>query len=537
LDGRYVIINDNTITFQTGEKYRPDLPLVIDPVLSYSTYLGGASVEIAQAVTVDMNGSIYVVGRTNSANFPVVNNYQPHQASYDCFVTKLNSDGSDPVYSTYLGGDSYDEAFDIEVDASGQAYLTGYTRSTNFPTLNYYQLDQATADGFVTKLGSGGDELIYSTYLGGSYDDYAYAIAVDDVGSAYVTGSTISFDFPNIDPYQTNQPYYDAFVSKFNADGDDLVYSTYLGGGHDDAGNDIVIDDAGQVFITGETLSDNFPTVAGYQGDQPGSDMFVAELNATGNDLLYGTYLGGNGDDYGYGLVLDNAGAVYIAGMTYSDNWPTVNPVQSYGGDADACVAVLNPDGQSLAFGTYLGGVLEDGANAIGIDASGHIGVTGYISDDNLTLVDALYTYQAYKDAFVVLFNGSYELTFSTYLGGDGDDVGNGIAFDTDNNIYAAGYTISTDFPIANPYQSEVSVADAFVSKFTVSTFICGDVDGDEQVNILDIVFLINYKYKAGPAPDPLQSADVNSDGDINILDIVYLINYKYKGGPAPDCP
>ena len=233
IEGEYLTTNDGSFGFQLDSDYDPSLPLVIDPVLTYSSYLGGSGNDNGYSIAVDANNCAYITGITTSSDFPTENPYQAHQGSIDIFVTKLSSSGSSLIYSTYLGGESSDDGRGIFVDIEGNAYVTGSTGSTDFPTENPYQTDvEGYWDVFVTKLSSSGNSLIYSTYLGGGSDDYGSGISVDIDGNAYVTGYTLSTDFPTENPYQANlERYWDVFVTKLSSSGNSLIYSTYLGGG------------------------------------------------------------------------------------------------------------------------------------------------------------------------------------------------------------------------------------------------------------------------------------------------------------------
>ena len=258
-------------------------------------------------------------------------------------MTQFNAAGSALVYSTYLGGSNDDYAYGIAVDSSGNAYVTGITESSDFPTANPFQpsngstiLADGGANAFVTKLNPAGSALVYSTYLGGNNTDYGHGIAVNSSGSAYVTGMTESTNFPTANPFQASNASTNiangggnAFVTKFNASGSALVYSTYLGGSNTDSGLGIAVDSFGNAYVTGYTNSTNFPTENPIQTYQGGNDAFVAELNATGAALVYSTHLGGSNHDYGYGIGVDSSGNAYVAGLTLSSNFPTVDPLDA----------------------------------------------------------------------------------------------------------------------------------------------------------------------------------------------------------------
>src|SRR5437762_855403 len=312
VEGRYVLASANRIGFQLGV-YDHSQPLVIDPVLVYSTYLGGSAYGEGDGIAVDGSGNAYVTGLTDSTNFPTLNALQStFSSNYVGFVTKFNPSGSALVYSTYFGGSDGGWGRSIAVDASGNAYVTGVTSASNFPTVNALQSTYGGGynDAFVIKLNPTGSALVYSTYLGGSDYDQAYRIAVDASGNACVTGYTGSTNFPTTaGAFQTtigglNQ---NAFVTKINPSGAALVYSTYLGGSGEDIGYGIAVDGSGNAYVTGEAGSTNFPSTAGaFQTAIGGySDAFVSKLNPGGSALVYSTYLGGSGEDSGYGITVD----------------------------------------------------------------------------------------------------------------------------------------------------------------------------------------------------------------------------------------
>jgi len=420
------------IAFQVGS-YDPTRPLVIDPVLVYSTYFTAG-----QAIAVDSSGNAYVCGGDT--------------------VKKINPDGSALVYSTVIGGAS---CGGIAVDGAGSAYVTGYTTSTNFPTVSPLQDTYGGAyDAFVAKLNAAGSALVYSTYLGGSDEDHGRSIAVDSSGNAYVTGQTSSTNFPTVGSLQAaNSGNSDAFVAKLNAAGSALVYSTYLGGSSSDWGTGIAGDSSGNVYITGYTYSTNFPTASPLQATKVGfdNDAFVAKLNAAGSALVYSTYLGGNGSDFAQGIAVDGAGNAYVTGLTGSTNFPAVGPLQATNsGGLDAFVAKLNAAGSALVYSTYLGGSGEDGGYRIAVDASGNVYITGYTYSPNFPTASALQaTMRGNSDAFVAKLDAAGSaLVYSTYLGGSSYDYGYGIAVDASGSAYVTGNTSSANFPTVSPLQA-----------------------------------------------------------------------------------
>ena len=375
--------------------------------LLYSTYLGGAADDFANALAVDSAGNVYVTGDTRSTDFNTRNPLQAaNRGGLDAFVTKLNANGSDLAYSTYLGGAGEDLGLSVALDTAGNAYITGYTSSNDFVTRNPLQ---ATSRGglevFVTKLLTDSNDVAFNTYFGGNGADTGNAIAVDGGGNAYITGATTSTNLPTRFPLQLNSGGgLDAFVAKFNATGSNLIYATYLGGNQADQARGIAVDAAGNAFVAGNTFSSNFPTQSSLQSQPRGAgDAFITKLNATGSALLYSTYFGGSATDGANAIALDASGAAYVAGDTFSNDLPTRNPLQANTrGQQDAFVAKLTPDGVQLAYATYLGGRRDDLANGIAVDANGNAYVTGNTFSTDFRTVEAFQSSnRGESDAFV----------------------------------------------------------------------------------------------------------------------------------------
>jgi uncharacterized protein (TIGR03437 family) len=477
--GGYTLQGEHQVGLEVGA-YDGSRPLVIDPTLAYSTFLGGSGDDQAKAIAVDSSGNAYVTGSTASTNFPRASAVQStFGGNGDAFVAKLNAAGSALVYSTYLGGNNNDIGLGIAVDSAGNAYVAGLTESANFPRANALQaaFGGGSTDAFVVKLNTSGSALVYSTYLGGSGSDEGHGIAVDSSGNAYVTGSTSSGNFPRANALQsTFGGNGNAFVAKLNAAGSALVYSTYLGGSGGDIGQGIAVDSSGNAYVTGVTASTNFPVQSPLQRALGGvggvdGDAFVAKLNAAGSALVYSTYLGGSALDYGYGIAVDSSGNAYVTGFTSSGNFPTASPRQTtWGGAQDAFVAKLNAAGSALVYSTYLGGNNNDVAYGIAVDSSGNAYVTGYTISGNFPGTSLLRgTLCSDHEAFVTKFNTAGSLVYSTCLGGYAGESGNGIAVDSSGNAYVTGWTQSSDFPTANPFQATfggpVNTFDAFIAK------------------------------------------------------------------------
>lgn len=348
--GRFAAGRDGRVEVRLGA-YDATRPLVIDPVLSYSTYLGGSGWDVGTSIAVDSSGAAYVTGWTTSTDFPTT------ASAFDTtinairlivFVTKLNAAGNALVYSTYLGGNGGEYGWDIAVDSAGQAYVTGDTGSTDFPTVRAFD---ATANGnedvFVTKLSPAGNALSASTYLGGRFYDGAYEIALSPTGAyAYVVGITSSSDFPTASAFDTTLNDEDVFVAKlaFKLSGTFLYYSTYLGGSDDEFGVDIAVDASGSAYVTGYTTSSDFPTAAAFDATLGGgSDVFVTKLSPSGTGLVYSTYLGGSGSEFGGEIAVDAAGSAYVIGFTYSSDLPTASPFDAtFGGVTDVFVTKIS---------------------------------------------------------------------------------------------------------------------------------------------------------------------------------------------------
>ena len=441
--GRYVITGREEIGFEIGE-YDPTRPLVIDPILSYSTLLG---VNEASGIAVDSAGNAYIICRDTSSG--------------QGRVIKLNAAGTALVYSTTIGGSLGSTLKGIAVNSAGEVYVTGDTYDEEFPTtvgaFDTTFNGSFGYDAFVAKLNAAGNALVYSTFLGGGGYDYGNSIALDSAGNAYVAGYTDSNDFPMLGAPQGSQAgSYDVFVTKLNSAGSALLYSTYLGGSYNDYGNSIAVDSAGNAFVAGETVSDDFPLQGALQASYGGgTDAFVAKLNAAGGALVYSTYLGGSGSDKGKSLVVDSAGNAIVTGETYSSNFPLQGALQaSSGGNSDVFVSKLNPAGSALVYSTYLGGSGYDLGKSLAVDSAGNAHVTGSTASPNFPIRIPFQFFNAGgSDAFVLKITSTGSAVHSTYLGGQGDDSGNAIALDsTGTGIYVTGsssnnYSDMMEFP------------------------------------------------------------------------------------------
>ena len=477
----YVMTGKNEVGFRVSG-YDRTRALVIDPTLAYSTYLGGSGDDVPVAMAVDAAGNAYITGATTSLDFPTANPIQPgnHGGQYgDAFISKINSDGTELIYSTYLGGTDSDVGQSIAADPAGNVYVTGFTRSADFPTVNAFQPSlQAWNNGFVTKINGAGDTLVYSTYLGGhGGETYGWGIAVDRFGNAYVAGDTRSYDFPvvlAIQPTLHARSYFNSFLSKFNAQGSALLFSTYWGGSCGEGGSRVAADSAGNAYLGGHTCSTDFPTVNPIQPTMKGTgDAYVTKFNADGQSIFYSTFLGGSGGENGWDITVDLAGNAYLVGYTDSVDFPTSNAIQpTFGGGTDAYVAKINAAGNALVYSTYLGGSGDDHATGVAVDATGDAYIAGYESSADFPVVNPIQaTNHGGRDAFLAKIapDGS-QLLYSTYLGGSADEgEGRDVSVGVDSNgaAYVAGRTASVDFPITPQafQQSAKGGLETFVAK------------------------------------------------------------------------
>jgi len=475
VEGRYVLDKRNRVRFEVG-KYDSTLPLVIDPVIVYSTFLGGSETEIGGGIAVDSTGNVYVTGQTDSSDFPLKD---PLQSTYSLpFVTKISPDGNAFVYSTYFGTSAAD-ARAIGVDSMGNVYLTGRTASGGIPTANAAQgtFGGGESDAFVTKINASGNAIVYSTYLGGGGSDRANAIAVDGAGNVHVAGTTDSLNFPTVNPRQaSNAGYDDVFVTKLSPAGA-VIFSTYLGSGDSyDFGSGIAVDPSGDVHVCGTTYSSNFPTLNAVQGTSGGGDeAFVAKFSAVG-ELRYSTYLGGNDREYGYGIAADSSGNSYVTGITRSVNFPTTPNAfdTTYTGDGATYTFVtkINAAGTGLVYSTYLGKTPLSSSASIAVDSNGAAYVAGNTSSVDFPIVNPLQsTTDATLDSpdgFLTKLNPAGDaLVYSTYLGSSGDEFLADVVVDTGGNAYVLGSTNSSDFPTLNPVDGVISDYEIFIMKIS----------------------------------------------------------------------
>jgi hypothetical protein len=502
VDGGYVVNDPTHFSFRVAH-YDATKPLVIDPVLVYSTYLGGSGTEQPAGIAVDSTGSVYIAGYTDSTDFPLATLGALPTGSNHVFVAKLDPTGSNLVYADYLGGSNQEFGYALVLDSANHVYVTGSTESTDFPTVKPYQSSLlGNHTGFVTKISADGSSLLYSTYLGGNSWDQPSSIGIDQAGEVYIAGSTSSLNFPVANAYQPavspNQVgYYGlyGFVTKFSADGSSLVYSTFLGGSSNVAQScsqgpcwpapfsivyGIAVDANDNAYVAGNTNTYNFPATPGayLATDSAPLDAligFVSKFSSSGG-LAYSTYLYGTSGATTQiaSIAVDSSGSAYVAGQTSSDGtFPITStsicdPTVSLGGCSYAFVTKFDPTGSTLLYSTFLGLYNYAFPQAIVLDKNNDAFVLCVTWGTSFAIPNGIEPYANGADLLVAEIDpaASTEL-FATYLGGSGDEYPAGIAVDSSGNLYIGGQTGSTDLPVtAGAFQNKLAgSADAFVLK------------------------------------------------------------------------
>lgn len=468
---------DGQAQFDGSQISAPASAIMATTDLSLGAFLGGSESDQMRGVAVDADGNAYVAGLTASLNFTTTTGViQPGYLDLtDAFVLKLDPTGSRLLYGTYFGGTDYEFANGIAVDGSGNAYIVGETVSDDLPVTagSFSASHSALSDAFVAGLNASGTALLYSTYLGGSGNDFGNSIALDSAGNAYVTGETLSANFPTtagaLDTAFNASGRSDAFVAKLNPQGSALAYSTFLGHENVDIGHAVAVDGKGRAHVAGETKSTFFPTSdTGFDRTfNGGADAFVAKLNPDGSRLAYSTFLGAGGDERAYALALDGGGFAYVSGETGSPLFPTTAGAYDAtynGGFVDAFVTKVNLAGSALVYSTFLGGEMDERALGISVNGAGSAYVTGAtLSTRFPTTADAykrtcgsdgacdLRDGYSYDDVFLTKLNAlGAKLLYSTYAGGNNSDTGYAVAAWGQNSVFVAGETYSGDFPVSD---------------------------------------------------------------------------------------
>jgi hypothetical protein len=521
--GRFVIRGPKEAGFET-DPYDAGSTLVIDPVMAYGTYIGGTGADSAWAVAVDSAGAAYVVGETWPVSFPKTFTIPNSSGGNgDAFIMKLNPSGTGVLYATYFGGKARDSARGVAVDSAGNAYVTGFTNSSDFPATAgaYRSPSLGLADAFAIKVNAAGSALVYSALIGGAGSDYATGIAIDPSGSAYIAGYTSSVAFPvTASGFQKSfgSGFQDAFVAKLNPSGSGLIYCTYLGGAGNDVANGIAVDAAGQAYIVGYTDSTNFPTRSPIYANAGGQgDAFVAKLTPAGDSLVFSTYLGGSMMDTATAVALDSSGSVYVTGSTGSANFPvTGGAFQTLNqGSYDAFVTKMDSLGTRVVYSTYVGGEGSDQSSSIAVGADGTAYIAGFTYSGRFPLQNPVVsTTHGGQEAFAAAVGPTgASLVWSTYLGGAADDQATGIAVDAAGGVYVVGATFSSDFPTTSgAYRTAYAGGDGFLVKLALQPLVNVSVVAGTLTNSTTMTQTF-----------PVTARDLDGYADISV--VYFLVN------------
>jgi len=438
---KFVILDAHTSGFEITGDYDETLPLVIDPAVAWSTYLGGTGDDYGFGIAVDSSGNAYATGYTESTGWASGGFDTSHNGSRDSYVVKLSAAGAH-LWSTYLGGTGADEGYGIAIDSSGNAYATGYSQSAGWVSGGFDTSNNGVRDGYVVKLSPSGAH-IWSTYMGGTGDDFGYGIALDSSGNAYVAGETISAGWTSGGFDTSHNAWIDGYVVKLSAAGTHL-WSTYLGSTSDEYAYGIAVDSSGNAYVTGFSWNDSAAWMSGGFDTSPngGFDGYVVKLSAAGAHL-WSTYLGGTNNDSGRSIAVDSSGNAYATGYTTSTGWAAGGFDTSYNGAGDGYVVKLSTAGAHL-WSTYLGGTSGDNGDGIALDSSGNAYATGYTDSTGWASggFDTSYNGGG-ADGYVVKLDPAGAHLWSTYLGGTGTEYGRSIAVDSSESVYVTGLTQS----------------------------------------------------------------------------------------------
>lgn len=503
IDSRLVIKDNNNIQIAIGD-YNKNHPLIVDPVITFSSFVGGNQVDSSFSAQTDLDNNIYIAGYTNSTNLPVTSAYQNQLGGFaSAFVAKFSpAPDSLPIYITYVGNDVA-EVRDMAIDPSGNTYVTGSTSSTSFPTVNAFQASKVgIIDGYVFKLNSTGTDLIYSTYFGGNSVDRGRAIGLDSQNNAYITGVTTSTTFPVVNAYQsTNAGVQDAYVIKVSADGGAIIYSTYLGGTGGDYAAAIDVDDSGKAYLSGNTSSTDYPLMNADQNQANGGEDGIVSVMDSSGGLLYSSYLGGNNNDFATSIKLDNNGNILVAGNTESTNFPfLMNNSQPLNGVRDAFITRIDPSAINVPQSQLKGGSGEDSAQAMVVDNNNDIYISGVTTSNDLDLILPVQPTNAggNSEIFINVLSMDDGISkFSTYLGGSGEDYVRGLSITDQFDLLLSGETSSNDYPLSNAFQTTLSgTAEAIISVI--------DLDNDNDL-------VADFNDNCPATYNPLQLDDDNN--------------------------
>ena len=522
--GAFELLSSSAYTFSITGEYDFGAELIIDPQLAWSTYLGGSDDDLGRGTAVDDAGNVYVTGWTGSSVWVSGGFDESYNGARDAFVAKLSPTGGH-LWSTYLGGSEHEYGYDIAVDGAGNAYVTGWTDSSGWVSGGFDESYNGARDAFVAKLSPTGDH-VWSTYLGGGDRDNGYSIDVDANGNAYVTGETMSSGWVSGGFDATHDGGWDAFVAKLSPTGSHL-WSAYLGSGDRDFGSGIAVDGAGNAYVTGGTRSSAWVSGGFDTTHNGGWDAFAVKLNPTGGHL-WSTYLGAGDWDQGIGIAVDGGGNVHVTGGTRSNGWVSGGFDTTHNGGWDAFIVKLSPTGDHL-WSTYLGGADYDYGLDIAVDGADNAYVTGetmssgWVSGGFDTSLDGV------SDAFAVALSPAGDHSWSTYLGGDDEDGGYGIAVDGEGNALVTGETWSSGWVSGGFDTSYNGGGDVFVAKILIR--LMGDVNSSGYVDD-DDHSVMRANWGTG---DEWGEGDLNENGAADDDDLSLLLaNWNRGTPPAP---
>jgi hypothetical protein len=474
--------NDGKCSIIASESIFSELRLVLTQP-SFSSLLNGSNDDEASSVQVDSSRFIYVAGETNSQDFPITAGaYQTTlKNSRDCFIAKYSPDGSQLIYSTFVGGDGIDRALDIAVHNDGKVYITGSTTSDNFPlSANPFQnkrknLDQGS-DAFIAALQSDGKSLLYSSYFGGQFNDVSESIVSDKSGFIYITGKTDGpKEFPIKNAFQNvfGGGTSDGFITKFSSDLSSIIYSSFLGGELDDYPNALTVNDSGSVFVVGQTQSRKFPVTPFTVSNVFAGgifDSFITRISNDGSSISYSALIGGSGDDIATSIITDIFDNAYVVGNSNSANFPitVIAADTSYNGKTDAYCYKLSPNGGRFLFSSFIGGTNDEYARSVSIDPCFAVYISGYTNSNDIPISDNPIQNQlgGEFDGFLTKINADGNLfVYGTYIGGSSDDKCLASTVDSTGAVTLVGYTTSANFPSQTSYKAK---KDAFVTKIQV---------------------------------------------------------------------
>ncbi len=489
-------------------------------LIDFSSFLGGTGDDYADVsyifgnTVVDSMGNIIVVGRTTSTDFPLKDAFQEHiNGISDGTISKFHPNGS-LIFSTYFGGSVQEFITDVAVDSEDNIVIAGITGSPDFPLMNAFQSNftgglEGNADCFITKFSGDGQTLLFSTYFGGTGSDWSYTMNVDSNDRIAISGTTQSSDLPLLNAYQdTHSGALDIFVSLFEADGQSLLFSTYLGTAAIDHGRRVDFDSQGNILVTGMTGAGGLATEGAYQEDHAGggSDAFLAKFSDNGT-MIFLTFLGGTSSEWANDLAIDSNDNIVITGFTSSDDFPIMNSYQDERVDyTEMFITKFTPDGKSVVFSTYLGGSSFDYGNAITVDPQDRIILTGQTNSFDFPSTSPYDTTESYNNnVSLVVLDPDGSLLLSLIFGGANDDVGIGVAWYSDDSFIILGYTKSVDFPVYEAYQETIGGEyDMFIMKIDLEGlidipsdgFTLGFVEGGIIIGIVAVVLVLLFVRK-----------------------------------------